>query len=75
VALRQGQQNAPSPDDLRAFVAERIAAYKVPEKITILDTLPLNATGKVDRKKLHEQVSADPLSPATGAVPLSSPSL
>ncbi|MCE9554177.1 MAG: acyl--CoA ligase [Planctomycetes bacterium] len=59
VSLRQGLQAAPSPEELRTFVAERIAAYKVPEKITVLDELPLNATGKVDRKKLHAQIAAD----------------
>ncbi|MCE9547714.1 MAG: acyl--CoA ligase [Planctomycetia bacterium] len=58
VALRRDWQDAPSPAELRAFVAERIAAYKVPDKITILDELPLNATGKVDRKKLHAQINA-----------------
>jgi non-ribosomal peptide synthetase component E (peptide arylation enzyme) len=37
-------------------VAERLAAYKVPERITIMRELPLNSTGKVDRKKLHALV-------------------
>ena len=59
VALRSDVRQAPSPDELRAFVAERIAAYKVPDKITILDALPLNATGKVDRQRLHALVAAD----------------
>lgn len=59
VSLRHDVHPAPSPKELRAFVAERIAAYKVPEKITILDELPLNATGKVDRKKLHAQIAGE----------------
>jgi len=56
VALRDLRAVAPTPDELRRFVAERLAAYKVPERITILPELPLNATGKVDRKKLHALV-------------------
>jgi acyl-CoA synthetase (AMP-forming)/AMP-acid ligase II len=56
VSLRDGIAVAPTADELRRFVAEHLAAYKVPERITILRELPLNATGKVDRKKLHALV-------------------
>lgn len=59
VALRDDVKDRPGPEELRRFVAERIAAYKVPERITIVDALPMNATGKVDRKKLHAQVQAE----------------
>jgi len=33
--------------DLRAFLRTRIAAYKIPRVLTVLDALPRNATGKV----------------------------
>jgi acyl-CoA synthetase (AMP-forming)/AMP-acid ligase II len=56
VSLRDGIAVPPTPDELRQFVAERLAAYKVPERITILRELPLNPSGKVDRKKLHALV-------------------
>src|SRR5262249_41716638 len=59
VALRPEALPRPTAEDLRQFVAERIAAYKVPERITIVNELPLNSTGKVDRKRLHAQVLAD----------------
>ena len=49
----------PTTDELRRFVADRIAAYKVPERIMILKEMPLNPTGKVDRKKLHLMVGAE----------------
>ena len=55
VSFRSGVA-APSTDELRSFVAQRIAAYKVPERITVMPELPLNPTGKVDRKKLHALV-------------------
>jgi acyl-CoA synthetase (AMP-forming)/AMP-acid ligase II len=53
VALRGGIAGPPTAAQLRGFVAERLAAYKVPERITILCELLLNPTGKVDRQKLH----------------------
>ena len=41
-------------DDLRAFCAERIAAYKVPARIHIVDELPTTDTGKLARARLVE---------------------
>jgi long-chain acyl-CoA synthetase len=50
VALREGM----SVDEaaLRAFVAERLSAHKVPEAITFLVDLPKGLTGKIHRKTL-----------------------
>jgi acyl-CoA synthetase (AMP-forming)/AMP-acid ligase II len=56
VALHADASPPPTPDELRRFVADRIAGYKVPERIVILPEMPLTSTGKVDRKKLHAQV-------------------
>jgi feruloyl-CoA synthase len=39
-------------DDIKAFCAERLADYKVPRRITFVDELPRNATGKVVKKDL-----------------------
>ena len=44
------------PEALRAFVAARLAAYKVPVRITVLDVLPVNVNGKVDRVALAARV-------------------
>ncbi len=41
-----------SVDELRSFCAERLADYKVPRKITFVDALPRNATGKVLKREL-----------------------
>jgi acyl-CoA synthetase (AMP-forming)/AMP-acid ligase II len=49
----------PTEDELRSFVAGRIAAYKVPERILVVDDLPRSPTGKVDRKALHTRVDAE----------------
>jgi fatty-acyl-CoA synthase len=35
------------PDDLRGWCRERLAAYKVPVRVLVVDELPRNATGKV----------------------------
>jgi len=42
-------------DDLRAFMAERLARYKLPRSIVLLDALPLTAIGKIDKKRLESQ--------------------
>jgi acyl-CoA synthetase (AMP-forming)/AMP-acid ligase II len=41
-----------SADELQGFCAERLADYKVPRRITFLDELPRNATGKVLKHEL-----------------------
>ncbi|RVU23860.1 amino acid adenylation domain-containing protein [Streptomyces antnestii] len=41
-----------TPDELRAFAAERLAKHMVPAQLFALEELPLSATGKVDRASL-----------------------
>ena len=38
--------------ELRAFLRERLPEYMVPQRWVVLDHLPLNANGKVDRDRL-----------------------
>jgi acyl-CoA synthetase (AMP-forming)/AMP-acid ligase II len=44
--------------ELIAFVAKRLAAYKVPDEIVFLEDLPKNATGTVNRRALRERYAA-----------------
>lgn len=44
---------------LKAWVGERLAAYKVPDRWRELEELPRTATGKIDRKRLHEAATAE----------------
>ena len=41
-------------DELKAFVKERLAAYKYPRLIEFVDELPKTATGKIQRFRLRE---------------------
>ena len=41
-----------STDELRSFLLSRLADYKVPRRITVVDTLPRNASGKVLKSAL-----------------------
>jgi long-chain acyl-CoA synthetase len=43
-----------SADDVRAFLRERIAGYKVPAVVTFHDALPREDTGKIFKRKLRE---------------------
>jgi acyl-CoA synthetase (AMP-forming)/AMP-acid ligase II len=42
----------PTLDDLRAFGADELAHYKLPEALVVLDELPRNSSDKVDRRAL-----------------------
>ena len=37
------------PEDIRAYAAERLARFKVPKQIKIVDEIPKGATGKIQR--------------------------
>jgi acyl-CoA synthetase (AMP-forming)/AMP-acid ligase II len=56
VVLRNDSQC--DSDELRAFAAERLARYKVPTVILVVDELPRTAIGKVAKPLLVEQAKA-----------------
>jgi len=47
-------EDAPSEDDLKNWVKQNLARYKVPREIVFLDELPRNATGKILKRELAE---------------------
>jgi acyl-CoA synthetase (AMP-forming)/AMP-acid ligase II len=48
-----------SEEDLKGYVKENLARYKVPREIVFIDELPRNATGKVLKRELAERQPAD----------------
>ena len=46
------------PDQLIAWCRERMANYKVPRKVEVVDALPLNASGKVLKYQLRDSSAA-----------------
>jgi len=44
-----------TPDALITFCHERLAHYKVPARVTLVDALPRNASGKLLRRELRER--------------------
>ena len=45
------------PGELIAWARERMATYKVPRRVEVIDALPLNASGKVLKFELRDKVS------------------
>lgn len=43
-----------SGKDIRKILKDKLSSYMLPSKVIILDRLPLNANGKIDRQKLME---------------------
>jgi fatty-acyl-CoA synthase len=48
-----------SEDDLKGYVKQNLARYKVPREIVFVEELPRNATGKVLKRELAERQHAD----------------
>ena len=60
VALRPGQ--AVSEEEVKAFVKDNLARYKVPRDVRFVDELPRNPTGKVLKRELRDQAAGSDLS-------------
>ncbi len=54
VVLRSGE--AADEQGLRAFAGERLAGFKVPRRVLVLDQIPKGATGKLQRIGLAEKL-------------------
>ncbi|NMG08480.1 long-chain fatty acid--CoA ligase [Brasilonema sp. UFV-L1] len=53
ILLKPGE--ALAQEQIIAFCAQRIAAYKIPHSVEFIDSLPKNRTGKVLKKLLREE--------------------
>jgi fatty-acyl-CoA synthase len=50
---------APDVEELQEFARERLARFKVPKRIIVLDELPKTGTGKIQKFVLREQAEED----------------
>jgi long-chain acyl-CoA synthetase len=51
VALKDGAEA--SPEELRDFVKQRVAAYKYPRSVWMVDDLPKGPTGKILKREIE----------------------
>ena len=51
MALKPGA--TATPEELRAFVRDKVAAYKYPRRVWLVDALPKGPTGKILRREVH----------------------
>jgi len=49
-----------SPDDIMDSLSGRLAKYKLPKSVVLVDTLPRNATGKILKARLRSQYGSMP---------------
>jgi len=59
VSLNSGQ--AAAREELLEFLRPRIAKWWLPDDIVFVESIPLNATGKIDKLKIREQFRDHPL--------------
>lgn len=53
----------PAPEDVIAFARSSLGGYKVPKRVLLVDTLPKNASGKVLKAQLREELATSTPAP------------
>lgn len=54
VALREGAQA--SGEEITEFLSARVASWQVPDRVEFVDELPKTGVGKVDKRRLRDEV-------------------
>lgn len=54
VSLKPGMSS--TPEEIISYTKERVAAYKVPKEVEVMDHLPLTSTGKISKKELRQKI-------------------
>ncbi|MFD9286171.1 amino acid adenylation domain-containing protein [Streptomyces mirabilis] len=63
--LEHPDRPAPDPAELRAYLAEQLPLYMLPQSYTVIDEIPLTPNGKVDRDALPDPRPVPAHAPAT----------
>lgn len=53
------EKRPPTPAEVMAFAGERLASYKRPRRVEIIDRLPENSAGKIDRRAVRARFWTD----------------
>ncbi len=61
IELKNKSTNPVTPDQIMKYATEHLQEWQIPNKIIILDKLPLNLTGKIDGIKLKKLYAKDRL--------------
>lgn len=56
MVLRDGEDV--TEDDIVRFCRERLAGFKVPKYVVLVDGLPKNASGKILKRELRDRYAA-----------------
>ncbi len=57
ICIAEPGMERPSDDDLRAFMAEVVAKWWLPDEIRYVDDLPMTTTGKINKLALRQQIA------------------
>lgn len=50
---------APDLEEIRSYLTARLAKYKVPKHLRLVDALPRTATGKLQKARLKDTLASD----------------
>ncbi|KAL2061436.1 hypothetical protein VTL71DRAFT_7709 [Oculimacula yallundae] len=56
---QEGKKGKWGPMDMRRALKDRLAGYKIPQVMKVVDDIPKNAMGKINKKELVKQVFVD----------------
>jgi acyl-coenzyme A synthetase/AMP-(fatty) acid ligase len=56
--ITPGRDSDQTAEDVRSWVKERIAAYKYPREVHVVDALPKGPTGKIHKQTLRNSARA-----------------
>ncbi|GGU95741.1 hypothetical protein HS99_0005580 [Kitasatospora aureofaciens] len=68
-ACADGQDESLAEEKLLAFLRDRVPVYMVPDRIVVLDTLPLTEHGKIDHDALVALTPSTPVEPEAEQAP------